>query len=63
MTQMPSVMWFEDQGRGDVAMVGGKNASLGEMVRHLGAQKRPMPSKSASVDRSAQTGKLWRRKQ
>ena len=30
MTQMPSVMWFEDLGRGDVALVGGKNASLGK---------------------------------
>ena len=27
---------FEDIGKGDVASVGGKNASLGEMVRHLG---------------------------
>jgi pyruvate,water dikinase len=31
------VLWFETLGRGDVAVVGGKNASLGEMVRHLGA--------------------------
>jgi len=30
------VMWFEEFGRGDVALVGGKNASLGEMVQHLG---------------------------
>ncbi len=29
------VVWFEDLSRGDVARVGGKNASLGEMVRHL----------------------------
>ena len=29
------VLWFEDVGRGDVARVGGKNASLGEMVRTL----------------------------
>jgi pyruvate,water dikinase len=28
--------WFEDIGRGDVASAGGKNASLGEMVRNLG---------------------------
>jgi hypothetical protein len=27
------VVWFEKLGRGDVARVGGKNASLGEMVR------------------------------
>ena len=30
------VAWFEDVSRGDVARVGGKNASLGEMVRTLG---------------------------
>jgi pyruvate,water dikinase len=31
------VIWLENSGRDDVARVGGKNASLGEMVRHLGA--------------------------
>jgi pyruvate,water dikinase len=30
------VIWFEDLGRNDVPRVGGKNASLGEMVRNLG---------------------------
>src|SRR5687767_7164182 len=30
------IRWFEDIGIGDVASVGGKNASLGEMVRNLG---------------------------
>ncbi len=35
MAPVPLVMWFEDLGRGDVSSVGGKNASLGEMVRHL----------------------------
>ena len=29
------VIWFEELGRADVPRVGGKNASLGEMVRHL----------------------------
>ena len=29
------VIWFEDLGRHDVPRVGGKNASLGEMVRNL----------------------------
>ncbi|MBN9035101.1 MAG: phosphoenolpyruvate synthase [Rhizobiales bacterium] len=29
------VIWFEKLGRGDVAQVGGKNASLGEMVQTL----------------------------
>jgi len=31
-----SVVWFEEIGMGDVAQVGGKNASLGEMVQNLG---------------------------
>ena len=32
------VVWFEALGRQDVPRVGGKNASLGEMVQHLGAR-------------------------
>ncbi|MDA7087920.1 phosphoenolpyruvate synthase [Pseudomonas sp. SA3-5] len=39
----PQVIWFEALGRGDVARVGGKNASLGEMVGHLGAQGVSVP--------------------
>lgn len=30
-----NIEWFEDLGLGDVERVGGKNASLGEMVQHL----------------------------
>ena len=33
----PLLCWFETLGRHDVAQVGGKNASLGEMIRHLEA--------------------------
>ncbi len=33
---VPQTLWFEDLARGDVALVGGKNASLGEMVQKLG---------------------------
>lgn len=29
----PLVIWFDEVGRGDIALVGGKNASLGEMIR------------------------------
>jgi pyruvate,water dikinase len=29
------VLWFDEVGRGDVSRVGGKNASLGEMIRDL----------------------------
>ena len=31
------VIFFEKLRRGDVALVGGKNSSLGEMVQELGA--------------------------
>ncbi|MFC8503820.1 phosphoenolpyruvate synthase [Pedococcus sp. NPDC057267] len=32
-----NILWFADLGLGDVETVGGKNASLGEMVQHLSA--------------------------
>jgi pyruvate,water dikinase len=38
MSDSRSVIWFEDISHADVAVVGGKNASLGEMVRALSAQ-------------------------
>lgn len=41
MTQ--TILWFEALGRGDVARVGGKNASLGEMVGNLQAKGIPVP--------------------
>ena len=34
--ERPNVVWFEDVGRANVALVGGKSASLGEMIRALG---------------------------
>jgi pyruvate, water dikinase len=37
------VIAFDDLGRDDVARVGGKNASLGEMVRHLGGKGVAVP--------------------
>lgn len=37
MTLIPYVIRFSELGRQDVALVGGKNASLGELIRHLGA--------------------------
>ena len=33
--QSPNVRWFSEIGLGDLEQVGGKNASLGEMVSHL----------------------------
>ncbi|MDN5938296.1 MAG: phosphoenolpyruvate synthase, partial [Salinisphaera sp.] len=32
---MSHVVWFSELGMADVETVGGKNASLGEMIRHL----------------------------
>ena len=43
------VVWFEKLGRGDVAVVGGKNASLGEMVRHLTGQGVKVPAGVATT--------------
>ncbi len=43
------VVWFETLGRGDVALVGGKNASLGEMVRHLTGQGVKVPAGFATT--------------
>ncbi len=34
---MTNILWFDEVGMADVARVGGKNASLGEMVSHLSA--------------------------
>jgi pyruvate,water dikinase len=45
----PLVVWFETLGRGDVAVVGGKNASLGEMVRHLTGQGVKVPAGFATT--------------
>ncbi|MGE0333943.1 MAG: phosphoenolpyruvate synthase [Gammaproteobacteria bacterium] len=39
----PHVIWFENLGRGDVPRVGGKNASLGEMVGHLATEGVSVP--------------------
>ena len=33
------LLWFEEFGIADVPIVGGKNASLGEMIRHLASQR------------------------
>jgi pyruvate,water dikinase len=41
---MKFVKWLEELGAGDVALVGGKNASLGEMIRNLGKKGVNIPS-------------------
>lgn len=38
------ILWFEDLGIKDVPLVGGKNASLGEMIRALKSKGVPVPS-------------------
>ncbi|KAA0004796.1 MAG: phosphoenolpyruvate synthase [Thermoplasmata archaeon] len=38
------VKWFEELGMNDVPLVGGKNASLGEMIRNLGKKGVKVPS-------------------
>jgi pyruvate, water dikinase len=45
----PHILWFEALGRGDVARVGGKNASLGEMVRSLSGQGVRVPDGFATT--------------
>jgi len=37
------VLWFQEVGMNDVALVGGKNASLGEMICRLGSQGVKVP--------------------
>ena len=44
-----NVVWFEDLSRGDVALVGGKNSSLGEMVRQLGKRGIKVPGGFATT--------------
>ncbi len=43
------VVWFEQLGRGDVPLVGGKNASLGEMVCHLASRGVKVPAGFATT--------------
>jgi pyruvate,water dikinase len=43
------VLWFEDVGRDDVPIVGGKNASLGEMVANLAAKGVSVPAGFATT--------------
>jgi pyruvate, water dikinase len=44
-----AVIWFSDLSRGDVARVGGKNASLGEMVANLGTRGIRVPTGFATT--------------
>ncbi|WP_435100156.1 phosphoenolpyruvate synthase [Arhodomonas sp. AD133] len=46
------VVWFESLGMGDVDRVGGKNASLGEMISHLAAAGVQVPGGFATTARA-----------
>ena len=37
------IVWFKDTGIEDVSLVGGKNASLGEMIRELRSEGIAIP--------------------
>ncbi|BAK66363.1 phosphoenolpyruvate synthase [Sphingobium sp. SYK-6] len=45
----PAVIWFQDLSIGDVPSVGGKNASLGELVRQLGTAGVRVPAGFATT--------------
>ena len=45
----PLIRWFEDLGSEDVAVVGGKNASLGEMIRTLKVENIQVPDGFATT--------------
>ncbi len=44
MNDKPFILWFEEIGIKDVPLVGGKNASLGEMYQHLTSQGVKVPN-------------------
>jgi pyruvate,water dikinase len=46
------VEWFENLGSGDVAKVGGKNSSLGEMIRMLKEQGIRVPDGFATTSKA-----------
>jgi pyruvate,water dikinase len=44
-----SILWFADAGIEDIPLVGGKNASLGQMIRHLAAKGVRVPNGFATT--------------
>jgi len=48
-TDQTNVIWFDNLARGDVASVGGKNSSLGEMVQKLGERGVNVPAGFATT--------------
>ncbi|MGJ9404961.1 phosphoenolpyruvate synthase [Nesterenkonia aurantiaca] len=52
---MVNILWFDDITLADMAAVGGKNASLGEMVTHLSAAKVRVPGGFATTAEAYRT--------
>lgn len=48
-SSQPLLLWLDECGIGDVSIVGGKNASLGEMIRHLVPKGIRIPSGFATT--------------
>lgn len=53
-TERALVLWFEECGISDVPIVGGKNASLGEMIRHLSPKGVRVPNGFATTSHAYQ---------
>ncbi len=53
--QLDAIRWFEDIGIDDVPLVGGKNASLGEMYRELAAKGVKVPNGFATTAEAYRT--------
>jgi len=46
------IVWFSDEGSSEIAQLGGKNASLGEMTRNMSAKGIPVPDGFAVTARA-----------
>jgi pyruvate, water dikinase len=49
MPQSDDIRWLDEMGSDDVPLVGGKNASLGEMIQHLRAEGVRVPGGFATT--------------
>ena len=49
LNKLVNVIWFDNLSRSDVALVGGENSSLGEMVQQLGTEGIKVPSGFATT--------------
>ena len=56
MAEQQRVVALDRLGMSDLAKVGGKNASLGEMIRHLASEGVRVPGGFAAARKSARHG-------